>query len=208
MPGLDLSQPPFHFVAVFQPSRDDGFLQLTERGLHAVGKTIANRLLFLLAARRPAQNVRLLALRDSDLLHFHLGPHPRPVILEQFFFKPLHLAAGRTRQILAATLSYRRQILLAHNAAIEDPDPACLAILALDHAQNRLHGRDVAAVAVECFITEREAFVVDDQCDHQLLAVGPMIPRIAASNHRILFRRAFHISARQIVKKHVELSTE
>ena len=208
MPGLDLSQPPLHFVAVFQPSRDDGSLQFMERGFHAVGKATSDRLLFLLAARRPAQNVRLLALRDSDLLHFHLGPHPGPVILEQLFFKPLHLAAGRTRQILAATLSYRRQILFAHNAAIEYPDPSRLAILALYHAQHCLHGRDVAAVAVECFVTEREALVVDDQRDHQLLAVGPMIPGVAAANHRILFRRALHIRARQIVKKHVELGTE
>jgi hypothetical protein len=131
-----------------------------------------------------------------------------PVVLEQFFFKPLHLTAWRTRQILAATLSYRRQILLTHNAAIEDPDPACLAILALDHAEHRLHGRYVAAIAVECFITEWETLVVYDQHDHQLLAVGPMIPRVAAANHRILFRRAFHIRAGQIVKKNVELSSE
>src|ERR1700730_6022696 len=63
----------------------------------------------------------------------------------------------------------------AHDAAIEHPDPSRLAILALYHAQARLHGRDIAAVAVERFVTERKAFIFYDQCDHQLLAVGPMI---------------------------------
>ena len=84
--------------------------------------------------------------------------------------------------------------------------PTC--VLALYHAQHRFHGRDVTSVAVERFIAEWKAFVVYYQRDHQLLAVRPMIPAVAAANHRILFRRALHIRAGQIVKKHVELGSE
>src|SRR5262249_21891824 len=37
------------------------------------------------------------------------------------------------------------------SAAIQYPDPARLAVLALDHTQYRLHRRDVGAVAVETY---------------------------------------------------------
>src|ERR1017187_9669261 len=179
MPGLNLSQPPFHLVAVFQPSLDDGYLQTFQRGFHSVGKTISDGLLLFLAALGAAQNVSLLSLWYGHLLHFHFGPDARPVFLQQFRFKLLHLTARRARQILSIALAIRCQILFAHNAAIKHPDPARLAILALYHAQDRLHGGNVGAVAVEWFVAEREAFIIPNHPDHQLLAVGPVIPRVA-----------------------------
>jgi hypothetical protein len=93
-----------------------------------------------------------------------IRPYPGPVFFQQFFFKPVQLAARRTCQILAAALSDRHQIFFTHDAAIEYPDSSRLAVLTLDHAQYRFHRRDVAAVAVEGFVTERESLVVDDQC--------------------------------------------
>src|ERR1039458_4158630 len=51
----------------------------------------------------------------------------------------LHLAARRAHQILPAAFADGRQILLAHDTAIKHPDPARPAVLAFDHAQNRLH---------------------------------------------------------------------
>jgi len=126
------------------------------------GKPAADRLLFFLAARRAAQDICFLALRQADLLHFHFGPHSRPVLLQQFCLKLLHLAARCPHQILAASFADRRQIRLAHDAAVKHPDPARLSILALYHAQDRLHRRDVGAIAVEGFVAEREAFVIDN----------------------------------------------
>src|SRR5262249_29692535 len=96
----------------------------------------------------------------------------------QFGFKLLHLAARRAHQILPTAFTNGRQILLAHNAPIKHPDPSRLAVLALYHAQNRLHGGDVSAVAVEGLVAERKAFAVDDERDHHLFAVGPVIARI------------------------------
>src|SRR6516225_4286916 len=59
----------------------------------------ANGLLLFLAARRAAQDVSFLALRNGDLLHFHFGPYLGPVFLvQQLRFKPLHLAARRATQ--------------------------------------------------------------------------------------------------------------
>src|ERR1022692_2074331 len=69
------------------------------------------------------------------------GPlsNPRPVVFRQVRFELLHLAARRAHQILPAAFADGRQILLAHDTAIKHPDPARLAVLAFDHAQNRLH---------------------------------------------------------------------
>ena len=132
----------------------------------------------------------------------------RPIFLQQLRFKLFHLTARRARQILSIAFADCRQVLFAHDAAIEHPDPARLAVLALHHAQNRLHGRDVAAVAVKGFVAEWETFLVHDERDHQLLAVGPVIAGIAATNHWVLLRRAFHIGAGQVVEQHIELGAE
>src|SRR6266699_2685333 len=90
----------------------------------------------------------------------------------------------------------------------DHPDPPCLAVLALHHAQDCFHGRHVGPVAVECLVAERETLAVDDERDHHLFAVGTVIARVAVAHHRILFRRTLHIRARQIVEQHVELGAE
>src|SRR6185437_13463529 len=59
-----------------------------------------------------------------------------------------------------------------------------------------------------CHQAERKAFVVNNQRDHYLFAVGAMIARVAAPHHRILLGRAFHVGADQVVQQHVELSPE
>lgn len=54
----------------------------------------------------------------------------------------------------------------------------------------------------------RKALHVDHQRNHQLLAVGTMVARVAVLHHGILLRNAFHITADQVVKQHVELGLE
>ena len=208
MSGLNLAQPPLHLVAVFQTPRRDGFLEAFQRRFHAVGKSVSDCFLFFLATRSAAQNVSLLALRNGHLLNFNFRPDLRPVFLQQFRFKLLHLTARRARQILPVAFADCRQVLFAHNAAVKHPDPARLAILAFHHAQNRLHRRDVGSIAVESFVAEWESFVVHNQRDHQLLAIWPVIARVTAAHHWILLRRAFHIRAGQVVEQHIELGAE
>src|SRR5207249_8920169 len=98
---------------------------------------------------------------------------------------PLHLPAGCAHQILPAALADRRQVFLTHDTPIEYPDPACLPIFALHHAQHGFHGRDIGAVAVERLIAERKTFAVDDQGDDHLLAVGTMVTRIDRKSTRL-----------------------
>src|SRR5581483_5817241 len=208
MAGLDASQAPLHFVPVLQSAGLDGFRQTLQSILHAVGKALPDGFLLLFASAGAAQNESLFALGDRHLLHFHLRSHLNPIVLQQLGFKLLHLAAWRTHQVLAAAFPDRREILIAHDAAIHYPDAPRLAVFALHHAQNRFHRRYVRPVAVESLITERETLAVDDQRDYHLFTVRTMIARVTAPHHRILLRRTFHIRARQIVEQHVELGAE
>src|SRR5262249_33615241 len=65
-----------------------------------------------------------------------------------------------------------------------------------------------ATVAIKSLIAEREPFAVDDKRNDHLLAVGTMIARVAAHHHRILFRRALHVRAGQVIEQHIELRHE
>src|SRR3954452_13906369 len=208
MSRLNASEPALHLVAVLQTTCLDGFGQSLESVFHSARKPTPYGFLFFLPSARPAQDISLLALWDRHLLHVDFLPDLQPVILEQLFFKLLHLAPRRAHQILAASFADRRKILLAHNAAVKHPDAACLAVLTFHHAQDCFHRRDIRTVAVESFVTEREPLAVDDQRDHHLLAVGTMIARVAAAHHGIAFRRSFHVGARQIVKQYIERGAE
>src|SRR5271165_2100528 len=115
---LNPSQSPLHLVAVLQSAAGDAFLQGVQSRLHARGKPLPDRLLFLLAAGGAAQDVRLFSLGNRDLLYLHIGTHLSPVVLQQLGFKPLHLAARCAYQILSTPFANRRQILLAHDPTI------------------------------------------------------------------------------------------
>jgi hypothetical protein len=92
--------------------------------------------------------------------------------------------------------------------SIKHPHPARPAVLALDHPHHRFQRGHVRAVAVEGFITQREALGVDDQSDDHLFAIRPVIARVAALQHRILFRPALHIAARQVIEENIKLGGE
>jgi len=71
----------------------DGFRQAFDR-LLALGKPMANSLLFFRAAAGAAENLGLRALENRYLLYFESGPHPNPVVFQQLRFKLLHLVRG------------------------------------------------------------------------------------------------------------------
>src|SRR5438552_17910152 len=99
--GLNFSPPPLHIEPILQSARGDGFLQALQSLLHASGNPFANRLLFLLACRGAAEDVRLFSLAYRDLLDLHAGSRLPPVVLKQLGLKLFHLAARRAHQILA-----------------------------------------------------------------------------------------------------------
>jgi hypothetical protein len=60
----------------------------------------------------------------------------------------------------------------------------------------------------EDFVTPRQAAARDDQADADLLAVGPMISRIAATGQRIRRGLPFKVSARHVVQEQVVFDAE
>src|ERR1700691_18941 len=173
---LNASQLTLHLVPVFQPTAGDTVLERTQGLFHTGGETCTDGLFLLFPTRGAAQDIGLFSARNRHLFDFDVRTHLHPVVPQQLLFKLLHLAARRTHQILATALANGGQIFLAHDASIHHPDPAGLAVFALHHAQNRLHGRDISTIAVEGFVAKREALAVDDQRDYHLLTVRTMVP--------------------------------
>src|SRR5215831_695922 len=96
--------------------------------------------------------------------------------------------------------------LFSGNAAVHEPDPIGLAILALDFFKKVSQRGFVGGIAAEHFVSQRQAFRSDDQCDDDLHAVGALITAVAKAALVILGkgRIAFEIGAGQIVKQHVK----
>ena len=127
---------------------------------------------------------------------------------QQFALELAELAAWRAHQVLPAAPAQQGQVLFADDAAIEHPHPPRTSVLALHQPHHRFQRGHVGAVALEDLVAERKALRVHDQRNHQLFAVGPVIARVAALHHRVVFRRALHIAAGQVVEQHIELRRE
>ena len=100
------------------------------------------------------------------------------------------------------------EILLAHHAAIERPDALGLAITGLHRGDNLLQRRRIVAIAGEHFVTERQPAPRHHQTDADLLAVGPMVARVAALGQRIGVGLALEVRARYVVQQQIVLDGE
>src|SRR3974390_2923408 len=149
-------------------------------------KRAADGFLFLLPPRRATEDISLLPAQNLDLLDLYIRTDLLEIVLQQLGLELLELAASRAHQILPTTLADGRQVFLAHHPAIEDPYPPSFPMLALHCAQNRFDGGHIGAVAIEQFIAEGKTVWIHDQRQHQLFAVGTMIPRIASPHPRVL----------------------
>ena len=205
---LNLSQPPLNLRRVLQLAFLHALRQIRQGPLHAAREATADGSFLFPSRRRAAQHVGFSAARQGDQLGFHFFPHLHPGALQKFAFHPLQLRAGRAHQVLPAPLAQRRQIRFAHDPAVKHPDPPRPSVLAFHHAHDRFQARHIRAVAAEGFVAQGKTFGVDDERDHHLLAVGPMVARVAPLQQRVLLGLAFHVGAGQVVKQHVELGAE
>lgn len=76
------------------------------------------------------------------------------------------------------TRAHLLQHLFGGDAAIHQPNPPRLAVLAFDAREKILQRRVIRRVAGEHLIGERKALRRDDQRNHHLHAVGTMITRV------------------------------
>jgi hypothetical protein len=112
---------------------------------------------------------------------------------------------AHVRPIAGAQLT---QVVLGSHAAVEAQQASAGAEAAFpgrNHGQKRC---GIAAVAGQCFPTEREAVAVDDQADAQLLTVGAMIARVAALGLGMVFQTALAVGAGQVVEQQVVVQSK
>src|ERR1700688_1020715 len=125
MRSLNAAQAQKHFVAVFEPAFHDALFEPRQCLFDLGYKATADGLLFFLPPLRAAQDVGLLAPPNVDLLDLYFRPDLFEIILEQFLFELLELAARCAHQILAPALADGHQVLFTHHTTIKDPDPPC-----------------------------------------------------------------------------------
>src|SRR6267142_1564437 len=156
MRSLNAAQPHKHLAAILHFAVCDALLKPRELFFDLGHKAAADGFLFPLPPRCAAQDVGLFATRDPHLFNLYFRTDLFEIILEQFLFELLELAARCAHQILSAALADGYQVLLAHYTAIEDPYPACFPMLTLDGAQNGFDGGNIGAVPIEELIAERK----------------------------------------------------
>src|SRR5580765_6441474 len=100
---------------------------------------------------RPAvrQDIGLFSAGNPDLFDLHFWSDLFEIILEQFLFELLELAAWRAHQILSAAFAYGYQVLFTHHSAVKDPYSPCFPMLTLHRAQDRFDGGNIGAVSIE-----------------------------------------------------------
>src|SRR6266849_1381610 len=125
MGSLNAAQAQKHFVAVFELAFHDALFKPRQRLFDLGYKATPDGFLFLLPSRRAAQDVSLFAAGNSDLLDLHFRTDLFEIILEQFLFELLELAARSAHQILAPALADGHQVLFTHHTTIKDPHPPC-----------------------------------------------------------------------------------
>src|SRR5260370_18668133 len=172
MGSLNAAQAHKHFVAVLQLAFHDAFLKSRKCFFDLGYKAAADGFLLLLPSRRAAQDVSLFASWNPDLLPLHFRSHLLEIILEQFLFELLQLAAWCAHQILSPTLADGHQVLLTHHAAVEDPYSACFSMFTLHRAQNRFDRGNMSAVSIDQFSADRKTSLGDDQPQNKLSTVA------------------------------------
>jgi hypothetical protein len=82
------------------------------------------------------------------------------------------------------------------------------AVFLLHHRDHGLDGGHVGGIAGEDFVADGQPLGRDDQADVDLLAIGPLVARVAALRLFVSLGFALKISARHIVKQELELDAE
>lgn len=141
--------------------------------------------------------------------------HPLPGLRKKGFLQFRQPPLWRTHQVRGAHRAHLFQALFRGYTPIHDPDPLRTTVACLDALEEITQRVRVLGVACEHFVAQRKAFRSNDQSNHPLPAVKPLIPTLVAafvvmlvavlSLVVLLARRVrFEIRAGQIVEQHIE----
>src|SRR5207244_832619 len=86
---------------------------------------------------------------------------------------------------------------------VHDPDALAFAEAGFDGVDDELDGGEVARVAGERLMRQRETITRDDEGDDDLLAVAAMIARVAALGEFIVLGEALEVAAGEIVQEKI-----
>ncbi len=129
------------------------------------------------------------------------------------FLQAVQSPLGRPHQILhrRVTGAHFSQHRLGGHAAIHHPDPTRFPVLLFDLAQEHPQRLADGRVAGQHFIGQRQALGRDDESDHQLRTIGPLVAAVAVATLVSLGQIGgvdLEIGAGQIVEQHVEIGVE
>ena len=143
-------------------------------------------------------------------LHLHRVAHLLPRQIEPFLLMLIDPPFGRAHQIerLPFRLAHLFENRFGRDAAIHHPYPPRFAVRRFDLLQKIAQRRAVRRVAVHHFIRQRKAVGRHHQRDHQLHAVRPPVPAVAALGFGILLHLAFEVRAGQVVEQYFEIGGE
>ena len=110
--------------------------------------------------------------------------------------------------VAPAGLAQPREIPGTGHAPVGDPDASQHSMPGLHGGYDRLQGPRIMGIAGEDFVAQGVAVAGDHQPDQHLLAVGPMIARVAALGLRIGRRHALEVGAGDVVEEQVVLQGE
>jgi len=149
MRSLNAAEIPLHLEAISQLAFGNALLQSSKCFFDLGHKATPDGFLFLLPPGRAAQDIGLFSAGNPDLFDLHFWSDLFEIILEQFLFELLELAAWRAHQILSAAFAYGYQVLFTHHSAVKDPYSPCFPMLTLHRAQDRFDGGNIGAVSIE-----------------------------------------------------------
>ena len=124
---------------------------------------------------------------------------------------PLELAQRVLRRpddVAPPALAQKLDVVFARHPAIHHPDPAGPAVEPFDVPDHLFQRGRVVAIAGEDFVAQRHAAAAHHQGDVDLLAVRPMIARIAPLRLRVLLRLTFKVGAGHVVQQQVVVELE
>ena len=166
-------------------------------------------LLFLAAIAAATKNVRFgAAVGTRTQLDLQPLADGVPVLRRQLLFEPLELALGRADDVLPPARLQEVEVLFRDHAAIQCPDALRPAVAGFHRLDDLLQGRRVVPISGEDFVAQRQAAARHHQADADLLAVGPMVARVAALGQGIRVGLAFEVRARHVVQQQIVLDGE
>ena len=102
---------------------------------------------------------------------------------------------------MMATSADLIEVVVKRHAAVHDHrTPAFASGALLQNPQHLVNGRSVLAISLEDLVGLGKALPVENQADHHLFAVRPLIARVAAPRLGIALALSFEVGRGQIVE--------